>query len=484
MMPNTIEPEHHHRAEVRLQHHQQHRHRGDRDRLGDVDRPGVLPVVRLALLGDQQRHSDDHRELGELARLDRHPGQLDPRARSVDHRTDAGHQHEDQPDHRSGVQHRGEDADPAVVGDGRADREDQADREVERVPDQELVLVAVGERLRCDVADQISRLPIAASASTPITSTQSACHSADRRSTRGRDPGSHRQETHCLRLLRGGRRGRLDVVERLVDVPHRRSRGARTATGLADHHHHGVAIGVRREPRRRLLAVDLGRTRLRAHRHLVQREPGELPRRRTGPGGLHQRPCRCTCSVDAGHRQPAGHLRRDRLGLAVRRDHLLGHPRLPQRAAVRERGVDRCQLQRSQRGVALTDREVHRVACAVAVSVGAELPRELLQERRRPGGRVVGQLAVVVLLGVVVLLLPLPVRDPAGRLAGQVDPGCLAEPEALGHLDQRVADVDVAGVAALAQPQGVGDLVEEGVAGHAPAPAGSRSSRTGRSRSS
>ena len=51
---------------------------------------------------------------------------------------------------------------------------------------------------RFEVADQISRLPIAASASTPMTRTQSACHNADRRSTRGRDA-----RDIASRLIRG-----------------------------------------------------------------------------------------------------------------------------------------------------------------------------------------------------------------------------------------------------------------------------------------
>ena len=58
--------------------------------------PTRLRQRALGALGDEQRHPDHDRELGELRRLDRHAAEHQPRPRAVDRR--AHHQHQHQPD--------------------------------------------------------------------------------------------------------------------------------------------------------------------------------------------------------------------------------------------------------------------------------------------------------------------------------------------------------------------------------------------------
>src|SRR5690606_6994631 len=119
--------------------------------------------------------------------------------------------------------------------------------------------------------------PMNDSATTAKTRIQSTCHTVDRRSIRGLVRIGVSSAMSLPRLFLPGRRRRGDVVERLVDLADRVTTGTRTGTGLAEHHHHGVPVGVAREPGRGLLPVDLGRPGLGADRHLVQWEALELP---------------------------------------------------------------------------------------------------------------------------------------------------------------------------------------------------------------
>src|SRR3954468_1271078 len=139
------------------------------------------------------------------------------------------------------------------------------------------------------VADQTSRLPRVTSARTAISRIQStrgvrstsvpllvtgrrqdaAVLHEDREPGRGRGPGD--------RGLRGVDGHAVDAVERLPDLADRGAGGAGTRARLADHHDHDVVLVVRRDPRRRLLPVDLGRPGLPADVHPVEWEPAELP---------------------------------------------------------------------------------------------------------------------------------------------------------------------------------------------------------------
>ena len=80
-----------------------------------------------------------------------------------------------------------------------------------------------------------------------------------------------------------------DAVQRLPDLADVRPGGARAGAALGDHHQHDVVLVVGRDPRRRLLAVDLGRPGLGADVDPVEREADHLPRHGADLGGAQQR---------------------------------------------------------------------------------------------------------------------------------------------------------------------------------------------------
>ena len=137
--------------------------------------------------------------------------------------------------------------------------------------------------------------------------------------------------------------------------------------------------------------------------------------------------------------------------------------RLEHLAAVGDRGVDGGELQRRDEGVALADGEVGGVAAAVAVAVVAEL----LVRAPALGAalRVDRALAVVVPQPLPPLLQVRPVGDRAAALAGQVDAGARPEPEAPAPCAPSGPSGSPRGVAAVAQPLLVGEVVEDRVAG-------------------
>ena len=162
--------EHEHGAEVGLQDDQHRRDAGQHAEQRHVDQANpALPGV-LGALGDDHRHADHHRELGELGRLDRHPAEHQPGPRPVDRRTHD--EHEEQADHRADVDERRDDPDPPVVGGHHRGREHQADQDVDQVLVQVRRGVAAGEHVvargrrpdqqRADRQDQ-ARLPRTAS---------------------------------------------------------------------------------------------------------------------------------------------------------------------------------------------------------------------------------------------------------------------------------------------------------------------------------
>src|SRR6478735_748621 len=334
---------------------------------------------------------------------------------------------------------------------------------------------------RWAVADQTSSTPSVSRASTASISTQSSRGTRTSRSMsvalllahgRGWQDRAVRHERRQPLRGRGARDRRpvgvdglaVHAVQRLPDLADRVARGAGAGAGLGDHHDDDVVLVVGRDPRRRLLAVHLGRAGLAVDVHLVEREAAELPGERAG---LRRAEERLVDVVDARGRGVDLALHR-RLDLAdqgaVGADDRLADPRLVERAAVGERGVRAGELQRRDDRVALADRVVHGVAGAVVVALEAELVGEDVQEVAL-AGPVGVDAAVVVLHRRVVRELPLAVGDPAAGLAGQVDAGPGAEAEVLRLGDERVLRVDVLRVGAVLLPVAQADAVEERVAG-------------------
>src|SRR5664280_1154900 len=128
------------------------------------------------------------------------------------------------------------------------------------------------------------------------------------------------------------------------------------------------------------------------------------------------------------------------------------------------RGVRHRELQRRHQRVALTDGEQHRVTAAVDVAVDTVLRIDALQVVALGPG--LGTGAVVGLTSLPVRELVGPVDHLAGRLAGQVDAGGLAEPERLGHgdhgLGRRLLGLDPG---LVGQPLVVAELIEDRVTG-------------------
>ena len=120
-----------------------HRHRGERQHQQHV--AVARHVLGVALLGEDHRHPDDDRDLGELRRLDLEPRrQHDPRVRAVDGRAD-GRQHDDQAQARQHVDDRGVRAQRPVVDERGAAGQQHADDRVERVPLEERLRVEPGQ---------------------------------------------------------------------------------------------------------------------------------------------------------------------------------------------------------------------------------------------------------------------------------------------------------------------------------------------------
>ena len=94
-------------------------------------------------LGHDERHADDHGELGELRGLDGHAAELDPRARPVDRA--AGHEDQDEPADAGEVGQRRQDPHPPVVGGEDGDHQHQADGDVDQLLAEVGVGVAAGE---------------------------------------------------------------------------------------------------------------------------------------------------------------------------------------------------------------------------------------------------------------------------------------------------------------------------------------------------
>ena len=124
-MPEDHRRDDHRGAEVGLQHDQRERHRGEGQRQHDVDVARL--VLGVALLGEQHRHADHERHLGELRGLHREAGrQHDPRVRPVDGGAQR-RQDRQQADQRQHVEHRRVGPQHPVVEQRRGDREAHAD---------------------------------------------------------------------------------------------------------------------------------------------------------------------------------------------------------------------------------------------------------------------------------------------------------------------------------------------------------------------
>lgn len=253
-----------------------------------------------------------------------------------------------------------------------------------------------------------------------------------------------------------------DAVQRVVDVADGGSRGTGAGAALGDRHDDRVVLGVRREPGRGLLAVDLGGTGLGVHRDLVLR-PADLGE---PPGGGAAAGDAGEGLVHLGQRGLAyGQLAVGRGldladGLAVGADDGLADARVVEGAAVGDGRVDGGHLDGGDEGVALADGVVDGVTGAHLVAAVAVLVRDLLDV----GAVLLAGLAPGVLVGLPVVLLPLAVGDAAGDLVGEVDAGLGAEAELVGGLVEVV--VGVLGVhPAVLLPLLVGQAVEDGVAG-------------------
>lgn len=253
----------------------------------------------------------------------------------------------------------------------------------------------------------------------------------------------------------------VEAVDRVVDVAHGGPGGAGARTALGDRHDDRVVLGVGGEPRGRLLAVDLGRTRLGVHRDLVLRPAAEPP-----GGGAAGRDTR-EGSVDLvagllGEGQLAVRLGLDLLdALAVAADDRLADGGVVEGAAVGDRGVDGRHLDRRDEGVTLADRVVDGVTGTHLVAFEAVLVGDLLDVR----AVLLALLAPGVVVGLGEVLLPLAVRDPAADLVGEVDAGLLAEAELVGGLVEPVVGLLLRVVPAVLLPLLVRDAVVHGVAG-------------------
>src|SRR5271157_5076557 len=227
--------------------------------------------------------------------------------------------------------------------------------------------------------------------------------------------GRHLATRHC-RLVS------LETVDAVPDLPDRGRRHVRAVTGVGDHHEDDVLRVVARrergEHRGRVLAEQLGGTRLARHADLAEREAAEGAGR--GALGHHagqraadvgQRVTRHGQVADDGRVDPLDHLAGDR------RDQRLADPWAVQRAAVGQRRVGVGELDRGDGHVALADRGDGRLARLPHPPALAVLVLDLLHV-----AAVLAAVLAPVLTGVGVVLPqvvePLPGRYGAGRLGG------------------------------------------------------------------
>src|SRR5438034_537994 len=230
----------------------------------------------------------------------------------------------------------------------------------------------------------------------------------------------------------------LKTEDPVPDLPHRGSGHVGAVAGVLDHDEHhvpGVVAGRERgEHRGRVLAEQLGGSGLARHADLVQREAAKGARR----GALGHHPGQRVADVRqglAGDRQVPDHRRVDLLDHLAggRRHQRLAEPRAVQRAAVGQGSIGVGKLERRDGDVALADRGDGGLAGLPLPSALAVLPLDLLHV----AAELLAVLAPVLAGAGVVLpqvVQPLPGRDGAGGLLGQVDAGVLAEAPVELHL--------------------------------------------------